>query len=60
MNRAEMTVKSMAAFLEPLKRNTVASEAILQLLRLVLAGNQITLRVLDQVGRVLEKERARP
>ncbi len=60
MDRAEETVKSMAAFLEPLKKNAVASEAILQLLRLALAGRGITLRVLDQVRRVLEEERARP
>ncbi len=58
LGQAEETVKSMAAFLEPLKENAVVTEAILQLVRLVLTGSELTLRVLDRLRHVLEEERA--
>ncbi len=60
MDRALETVKSMAALLEPLRKNALASETILRLMRVALAGRQITDRVLDRVRRALEKGRARP
>ncbi|MCP3961605.1 MAG: hypothetical protein GY719_27510 [bacterium] len=60
MDRALGTVKGMAAFLEPLKKNALASEAILQLVRVALAGQGLTLRLLNRARRALEKGRARP
>ncbi len=52
------TIKEMSTFLEPLKHNKVASQAILRLVRMALAGEEITLQMLDRVAREIEKGRA--
>ncbi len=55
MSSALQTIKDMAAFLQPLKDNPIASEAIMQLIRLAVSGGRITQRILEQVSRQLRE-----
>jgi hypothetical protein len=54
------TVRGLCTFLGPLENNEVAREAISELVCMALNGEEITLRVLDQVALEIENARARP
>jgi tetratricopeptide (TPR) repeat protein len=60
VEQVRQTVRAMCTFVGLLEDNQVASEAISELVCMALNGEEITLRVLDQVALEIENARARP
>ena len=53
------TTRAMVSLLQPLKKNRIASAALMRLLRNVLEGSSITERMLDRAAQEIQEERAR-